>query len=428
MRILTVVDHLGPGGTQRVAQNYAVGYARAGFASAVLGHEGSGPRAEILRERGVEVFVDETPRAAPDALDRAVAWAPDVIHVHREGDAHPVVGGVLRCLRAALPHASMVETNVFSRADVTDTGRMFDLHFHLSRWCLWKWQKWTRFVRPRPVGIVLPYLIDAEAFYPDPEAGAAFRADLGVPDDAVLFGRIGQAMEAKWMPLLFDAFAAVAERDPRSHLLVVGLPEELRRGALARLPEAIRRRVHDVTFLKGDAALRAAYSAIDVFAHAAHKGESFGMVLVESMLCETPVVALSRPAHDNSQIEVVGHDVGGLLAADPEAFEKALDALGADPERRRRLGRSAAQRVRDRYAGERVLPDLVRAVEAVRASSSSDGLRERLRAMGFTTTVSDRDIRALLAPILGRTPVKQRLLSALVHQPHVYRLWRWVRR
>ena len=70
----------------------------------------------------------------------------------------------------------------------------------------------------------------------------------------------------------------------------------------------------------------------------------------------------------------------------------------------------------------------MRAVEAVRASSSSDGLRERLRAMGFTTTVSDRDIRALLAPILGRTPVKQRLLSALVHQPHVYRLWRWVRR
>lgn len=428
MKVLTVVYDLGPGGTQRVAQNYAAGYAKAGLESAVLAYEGGGPRTAALRERGIELFVGDPEKEGPDldAVDRAASWGPDVVHVHREGDPNPRIGAVLYQLRQALPAASMVETNVFSRADTTGTGRMFDLHLQLSTWCLWKWSRWTRYIRPEPVGIVLPNVVDSDAFRPAPEAAAAFRAGLGVPVDAVLFGRIGQPVAAKWMPLLFSSFAAVAEQEPRAHLLVVGLPDELR-DDLSRMPGDIRRRVHVVSFLQGDEALRAAYSAIDVFAHAATKGESFGMVLVESMLCETPVVTLSRVAHDNTQVEVVGHGVGGLVAADAAGFTEALVMLARDADLRSRLGRGGAARVRARYDADVVLPKLVRAIEAVRAAPSRSALRARLRELGFATSVSPADVRSLAATGLGRTPVRERVLSTLVHQPALYRLWRRIR-
>ena len=48
MRVLTVVGDLGPGGTQRVAQNYTVGYKQAGCEAAVLAITAGGPRVREL--------------------------------------------------------------------------------------------------------------------------------------------------------------------------------------------------------------------------------------------------------------------------------------------------------------------------------------------------------------------------------------------
>ncbi|HIL56649.1 MAG TPA: hypothetical protein EYG39_01910, partial [Rhodothermales bacterium] len=151
LRILTVAPNLGPGGTQRVAQNYAIGYAEAGHASAVLGYGGGGPRAESLRRAGLEVFAE-----AEDAVDAAAEWHPTVVHVHRGGDPFAPITPVLDRLAAVEPRPTFIETSVFARADDTATGRLFDLHLQLTRWCMWKWRKWSRSIRPEPVGVVMP--------------------------------------------------------------------------------------------------------------------------------------------------------------------------------------------------------------------------------------------------------------------------------
>ena len=66
MKILTVIDTLKRGGRPRAAQDYALGYLRAGHGSAVLAVTGGGPRAQVLRQREVPVFIggdDEAARA-----------------------------------------------------------------------------------------------------------------------------------------------------------------------------------------------------------------------------------------------------------------------------------------------------------------------------------------------------------------------------
>ena len=40
---------------------------------------------------------------------------------------------------------------------------------------------------------------------------------------------------------------------------------------------------------------------MDVFAHSAQQGESFGYVLAEAALCEIPIVTMATPWADDSQ-------------------------------------------------------------------------------------------------------------------------------
>ena len=88
MRILTVVQDLGPGGIQRVAQNFSRGFYDAGHEVAVLAYDAGGPRMRPLQEAGIEVFLGGSdPQQAEDALQHAVRWNPDLVHIHRDGQA-----------------------------------------------------------------------------------------------------------------------------------------------------------------------------------------------------------------------------------------------------------------------------------------------------------------------------------------------------
>ena len=88
---------------------------------------------------------------------------------------------------------------------------------------------------------------------------------------------------------------------------------------------------------------------IDIFALAADQGESFGNVLAESLLCKTPAVVLSTPWGDNSQCEVVGNMVGGLVALSTKGFKNALLRLIMDENLRKKLGAQGRERIISTY-------------------------------------------------------------------------------
>ncbi|MBX3358557.1 MAG: glycosyltransferase family 4 protein [Phycisphaeraceae bacterium] len=440
MRILTIIHGLGPGGMERVAQNCALAYAKGGHDSAVFSHSHDGHRRAILERAGVPVFVGgESEAERVRGAREAWAWGPDVVHIHRFGYPEPAAGHVLRVLRESAEarggregqggRLPVVETNHFARADATADRLLIDAHIQISRWCMWQWRRWSRGLRPEAVGVLVPHMVKADVFRRAAEDRIrAFRAEFGVPEDAVLFGRVGQTTPSIWPPTLIDVFEEVARGDGRAWLMVVGSPDSLI-PRIERLPEDVRRRVVRVPFIVGDERLVECYSAMDVFLHVTLIGDSFGLVLCEAMLCGTPVITLSTPCRGNSQVEVVGHRRGGLVCADIGSIPGAMRTLMDDAGLRRRYGLQGGEFVRREFDPERITGMLLRVLAAVRRHESREELRIALAEdPAMVRGVGWKEIRGLRDDALGRTPLSQRLLMHIVGQPWIYRLIRLVRR
>jgi starch synthase len=96
---------------------------------------------------------------------------------------------------------------------------------------------------------------------------------------------------------------------------------------------------------------------VELYSHAAVFAcpsiyEPFGLINLEAMACETPVVASAVGGIP----EVVEDGVSGVLVPPgrPAALAAAIRALLADPERARRLGMAGRQRVEARFAWPQV--------------------------------------------------------------------------
>jgi len=434
VRLLTVVSDFRPGGTQRVACNFAFGYARSGLSSAVFAHRGGGALEETLRGQGIELFIGAAEEnGLRKALQRALEWRPDVIHIHREGPSDPRTGSIMRAARSSRRYGTsapvgIVETNVFGRVDHSSDAQYIDVHFLLSKWCLWKWRQWSSAMQPVPLGVVLPNLVMHEEFYPvAAEARAHFRQQCSIPQDALLFGRVGSPIESKWSNITLEAFEAYARTNHKAWLLLVGISNELR-AAVHALPTPVRQRIVIIDFLNGNQALREAYSAMDVFLHASRIGESFGMVLAESLCCQRPVITLSTPVRDNSQLEVVGHEKGGLAVASATAMIEAMQRLENAALREQYATRGAAHIIQQ-FGPETLLPKAIAIAELVAEGLPRAQLARRLLAIPETCMeVSGQEIRALMRHCLGQYPSVTPTLLKLVSNPFLYRAYRAVTR
>ncbi len=426
MRILTVVRDLGSGGIQRAAQNFSIGLHRAGHEVAVLAYNTGGPRVRELKRHSVPVFIGDGSKTDNDpAYQQAARWQPTLVHFHRPGRADVDFGFLLRYLkRASGKDLRVLETNSFGKADYSKDASLIDVHLQKAQWSLWKWRKWTRGFGYDPIGAVVPNTVDTRQFYrADEHERELFRDQHDIPRDAFVFGRIGQKARWKWSPIIFDAFSRVANHHDRAHLLLIGLPDELR-PPLNQLQPAVRNRVTVLPPTGADSTLRVAYSTMDVFLHAAHIGESFGTVLAEAMLCGCPAITLNTPARDNSQLEVVGHNEGGLVVSNLSSMKTAMSQLIQDEAMRKRLARGASERIENRYAMHRVMPTLLKIVNLTSSCRSRTQLRKSLQDdPDITTHISDADIYRLRAKSMGAIPVKQKILMKLGHSPYIYRLW-----
>lgn len=195
----------------------------------------------------------------------------------------------------------------------------------------------------------LPYGVDTSRFSPGaPDPGAMHRLGLDGSVPIILFvGGMDAGHAFKGVPVLIEAMAGL----PRGAARLVAVGDgELRPGfealASARLGE-------DVRFVGSapDDLLRDLYRAAAVTVlPSVTREEAFGIVLIESMACGTPVIASDLPG-----VRTVLDEETGLLATPGDAarLREALRALIGDTARRERMGARARLRAQERYSRER---------------------------------------------------------------------------
>ena len=417
MRILTVLTDLGYRGTQRAAQNYSVELCSRGHAVAVLAVREGGPRVAPLRERGIDVWIGGDD--LDQALGRARSFKPDIIHVHRSGLAQAIWGRVFNALKT--PDNRLLETNVFGRVDYSDAASFVDVHLQISRWCLYRWKRW---LGSRPsLGAYLPYPVDTQVFREVTASERELsRSRASLPTSSFICGRIG-----KWHPALFEAFAELVRRVPDALLLNVCDHRDAQEYAAA-LPAHVRERLVAVPKLDGDEALAAFYASLDALLQVSPIGETFGMVLAESMACGTPVVTASTPVKDNAQVEVVSHGEGGVVSGSLARLPQALFMLQQDHAMRQRCQQNAHRLIATRYALPIVAAQFEKIATLCLSSNSKADLRARLEAdAAVVTDIGASEIQQLLQNTVGGTSLMQHLGRTLVHNPVLYQMYAGLR-
>lgn len=136
------------------------------------------------------------------------------------------------------------------------------------------------------------------AVYRRHEGRSELRRSLSVPEDALVMAYVGRLHPAKGIETLLTAFAIVARRR-HSHLVVAGRaaamigengrPRDY--GAELRGLAATLGIEGSITWIEHQRNVAALFSASDVTVVPSLWSEPFGRAVVESMACETPVVA-----------------------------------------------------------------------------------------------------------------------------------------
>jgi glycosyltransferase involved in cell wall biosynthesis len=176
---------------------------------------------------------------------------------------------------------------------------------------------------------------------------------------------VGNLIARKRHTDVIDAVARLRDRVPELVYLIVGDGPE--RGALERRAAQadLAGRVRFLGRLAPDAALDAAGDATLMVMPSTE--EAFGVAYVEAMAAGVPAIG-SRGEDGPMEIAAAGPGIELVSARDPAALAEMIGAMIDDPERLRRLRRSARETVQRAFAWDRCGAETVDAyAEALRA-------------------------------------------------------------
>jgi glycosyltransferase involved in cell wall biosynthesis len=207
--------------------------------------------------------------------------------------------------------------------------------------------------------VVVPNFVEADAFrLLEPPERLAWRARLGIADNAQLIGIVAMLRPEKDHWTLLQAFDRAALDNPRMHLAIVGAgPEETK---LRELVAALRtaERVHFLGLVPN----RPCPQQLFDVAVLSSLHEGFPNSLLEAMACGVPVVATSVGGVSDV---VVDRETGLLVPVrDVQAMSSAIAQLITDPARALKLGTAGQERARRYFSAEAVVHQLVTLYEA----------------------------------------------------------------
>ena len=351
--VLQVIHTAGPGGAETVVLNLAAGLNERRWRSLVtlpsmdwlggaLSDAGIAPRiipdrkrlsylrgiVSLLRTERVDILHAHLLGPASYAAVAAMACrVPLVITFHGHLDITPP--SAFETARFALirgAHPTVVLVSEPLRTALLDTGRI-----------------------PGSCTTVIPNGIDTTVFRPAADTG--FRAELGLPADAIVVGAIGNLRPAKDYPTFLRAAAILARQSPRYRFVIVGQGGDPLLGQLLRLRSELA--LDDrVVFAGFRSDVPRALNAFDTLVLSS-SSEGFSLATIQAMACGVPVIATRCGGPE----QILSHELDGILVAtgDAAAIAAAVQRLSSEPALRERLAANARRTVESTYSLDSML-------------------------------------------------------------------------
>jgi glycosyltransferase involved in cell wall biosynthesis len=237
--------------------------------------------------------------------------------------------------------------------------------------------------------------VDPRAFTPEiAGAGrATMRARLGLPPDVQVIACVARLTRWKAQHTVVDAFAQLRGRFPQARLVLAGLPGDAALDGPGDYLDYLKRRVEILGVSErvsypgflSQADMPRFYGAIDVLAHAAQE-EPFGLVLVEALASEKPVVAVRGGGVP--EIITSGRD-GYLVPREaPGAMAQAMQRVLGDPTHAAEIGHAGRRRVLEAFTPEIQAEAMLRVYQQVLGLRASGRRATRMPGVGSPDNLS----------------------------------------
>ncbi len=180
-----------------------------------------------------------------------------------------------------------------------------------------------------------------------------FRKKKGVSDDALLIGTVGRFVPFKAQDVLIDATQSLVKEHPNLRVIIAGkgpLEQELK----SQVNELGLTNIIIFPGYVDD--IKSMIKALDIFILPSRK-EPFGIVLLEAMAAETPIVGVAA----GGVPEIIEDRRNGLLAP-PDSYKDLADRireLAKDPDLGKQMAKQALQDLQTKFS----IKQMVRQVE-----------------------------------------------------------------
>jgi len=197
--------------------------------------------------------------------------------------------------------------------------------------------------------------VDVRRFIEGAKHRTRKRKELGIPPDSLLIGYVGWLIPIKGVTYLVNAMARVAEKYPKSLLILVGKGDDKGEEEI-KLKEQVERAglTDKVIFLGWRPDVAEIMGCLDIFVLPS-LNEGMGRVLVEAMAAGLPIVA----SRVGGIPDLVKDGKNGLLVppADASDLEKAISVLLEDKAQRKRMG-GAGKKMCRLYSAEAMVEQI----------------------------------------------------------------------
>ncbi len=193
------------------------------------------------------------------------------------------------------------------------------------------------------------------------------RKEFGLPQDAKIAASVGQIAEWKGQEYLLRAAKELVPDHSDLYFFIVGKPLFREQGYYTLLQKLVRELGLDgkVLFTGFRSDIPAVMRNIDILVHTPVSPEPFGRVLIEAMVCNTPVIAFDVGAvreivGGHTGIRIPPYDVSGLV--------RSITMLLEDDKRRSEIVRRARSSAKIRFD----YPTLIRKIELLLGSGGQE--------------------------------------------------------